>query len=60
MCIRDSAGPARAYNWKQEKQFISKIKTDPTFTKELMTRRRGRVKPGRNPERWTVPPRRKK
>jgi len=54
------AGPARAYNWKQEKQFISKIKTDPTFTKELMTRRRGRVKPGRNPERWTVPPRRKK
>jgi len=48
------AGPARAYNWKQEKQFISKIKTDPTFTKELMTRRRGRVKPGRNPERWTV------
>jgi len=54
------AGPARAYNWKQEKQFISKIKTDPTFTKELMTRRRGQVKPGRNPERWTVPPRRKK
>jgi hypothetical protein len=60
--LQDSyiAGPARAYNWKQEKQFISKIKTDPTFTKEFMLRQKREVKPGRDPTRWTVPPRRKK
>ena len=60
--LQDSyiAGPARAYNCKQEKQFISKIKTDPTFAKTIMLQRKSKVKPGRDPARWTRPPKRKK